>query len=249
MKCCMLVNLVFKVDVEHATEKAMAVPSVCVFVCVSVGFINRLTSAWTWPFSVKTCLCSSPSSVVFIHPYFSQRLSCVPLLSMPTSSPRRCGFLRLMRVGCFLPPAVVCVCVWCRTRPCWGLLLIIRLELGWGLLSWSPLALCYQLERLCDELQSGGFLGGEPEQSSAGERRAWPVLLRLDNKQTQQFSRGESCERREGCESLGGRTLNLLVIIISDECAPMNVFCVCMCLKCDSKLRRNKVSISKHTIN
>lgn len=165
----------------------------------------------------------SPWSVVFIHLYFSQRLSCVPLLSMPTS-PRRCGFVGLMRVGCF-SRCCVCDAVTSLPEPASH----HQPGAGWGLLSWSPLAFCYQLERLSDELQNGSFLRGEPEQSSAGELCAWPGLLMQDNKQTQQFSWVSHAYRDRRDVNHAGRTLNLLLIIIHDEC--VLVQCV-LCFGC-----------------
>ncbi len=91
---------------------------VCVRVCVCVSLINRLTTKRGLDLSLSKLLSAFPSSVVFIHPYFSQRLSCVPLLSMPTST-RRCGFQGLMSAGCssrccMCVCVCVCVCVWCR---------------------------------------------------------------------------------------------------------------------------------------
>lgn len=192
---------------------------------VSVCLINRLTTMWT-DLSPSELPSVSPSSVVFIHACFSPRLSFVPLLSMPTS-PRRCGFPGLMRVGCF-SRCCMCVCGWCRPVLA-GPASHHQTGAGWGLLSWSPLALHYQLERLCDELQRGGFLRGEPEQSSAGEWSAWPGLLMLDNKQTQQFSwvshtwRGRrGCEpRRKSLESAGYNNLWRV-------CPPECVLCLCV---------------------
>lgn len=119
------------------------------------------------------------SSVVCILPYLSPRLICMPLLSMPTSS-RRCGFPRLMG-GCFSR----CCGFDAPSLPEPASHHLARA--GWELLSWSPLVLHYHLEQLCDEVQSGSFLRGEPEQSSAGEHFSWPALLTLENKQTQQF--------------------------------------------------------------
>lgn len=164
-------NLIFKAAVERATEKTMAVPYVC------VSLINWPTTRLTRPFPVETSLSFCP------HLQFSQSLSCVAFLSAPTS-PRRCGFPGLMRIGRFS-----CSCVWD------ALALSLpepashhQAGAGWGLLSWSPLALRYQLELALWWTPEWCFLRGKPEQSSAGELCAWPGLLMLDNKQTQQFS-------------------------------------------------------------
>lgn len=97
-----------------------------------------------------------------------------------------------MRGGCF---SRCCVCDAVPSSPVPAF--HHQAEAGWRLLSWSPLALCYQLEWLSDELQSG-LPRAKPEQSSAGELSAWSGLLMPDNKQTQQFSWVTHGWRRKG---------------------------------------------------
>lgn len=179
--------------------------------CVSL--INWLTTRLTWPFSVETSLSFFP------HLHFSQRLSCVPLLSVPTS-PRPCGFLGLMRIVCFSSSCVCDALALSLPEPASH----HKAGAGWGLLSWSPLALRYQLELALWWTPEWCFLRGKPEQSSAGELCAWPGLLMLDNKQTQQFSWVSHLKRERWAVNLERRTL---VITIYHQCFPLErVLCL-----------------------
>lgn len=98
---------------------------------------------------------------------------------------------------------------------------------GWGLLSWSPLALPYQLELALWWTPEWCFLRGKSEQSSAGELCVWRGLLMGDNKQTQQFSWVSHVKRKRRDVNLEGSILNLLVVIIYDQRVPLE--CV-LCL-------------------
>lgn len=209
----MVVNLFFKVDVEHTAEKGNGRS-----ICGCVSLINRLTTMWTWPFSVKPSLCFPLICCVYPSVFFSEVVMCS--LTQHAHLPQTVWFSRTNECRMLLLLLCVCDAVPSLPEPASH----HQAGAGWGLLSWSPLAFCYQLEQLCDELQSGGFLRGEPEQSSAGERCAWPGLLMLDNKQTQQFSWVSHAHRDRRDVNHKGRTLNLLVI--KTNVSPCSVFCV-----------------------
>lgn len=179
----------------------MAVPSVC------ISLIYWLTTRLTWPFSVETSLSFFP------HLHFSQTLSCVLLLSVPTSS-RLCGFPGLTRKGCFSRSCVCDALGSSLPEPASH----HQAGAGWGLLSWSPLALRYQLELALWWTPEWCFLRGKPEQSSAGEMCAWPGLLMLDNKQTQQFSWVSHLKRERWAVNLEEGIL--VIIIIYHQCSP-----------------------------
>lgn len=121
---------------------------------------------WTFPHSWSwhqcACVCERLSSAVY-RPCFSPKN---PLLGFQLMG----GFS-----SCFasLKPS----------RHCGSLLLI-----SW----WRTAELVTpgsQLSAGADVMNSRevGFLGGEPERSSAGKHFVWPALITADNEQTQQF--------------------------------------------------------------
>lgn len=104
----MVLNLVFKVNVEHATEKAMAVPSVCVRACVCVSLINRLTTKCGLDLSLSKPLSVffPPSSVVFIRAVLFTKV-VMRALTQHAHLPQTVWFSRTN--GCRMLPPLLCV--------------------------------------------------------------------------------------------------------------------------------------------